>query len=324
MAGGDTGDIGDRGNQRSEPSDPGAERVAVVIPCHEEAADIGKVVADFRAALPSAEIVVVDNASRDRTAEVARSAGARVLHERRPGKGYALLCGLQAVADADYVIMVDGDDTYPATAAPALLEEARAGADMVVGTRLQQAAPGAFPPGHSFGNLLFIALVRLLFSVRTGDLFSGYRVLSRRLLRSTPLLATGFEIEAELTLQAAMRGFAIAELPVSYHPRRGSGVSKLATVRDGSRILLAILTYFRDLRPLTCFGGLAALFSGGATLFGSMVIADFLETGLVHRLPLAVLAAALFILAALSLTCGVLLSSINRRAAELAALLAER
>lgn len=305
-------------------SQAGAERIAVVIPCCDEEAQVGSVVRAFRAALPGAEIVVVDNASRDTTAAVARDAGARVVHESRAGKGNALLCGLAAVADADFVVMVDGDGTYPASAAPSLVAAARAGADLVVGTRLRGAAPGAFPAGHSFGNRLFIWIVRLLFNVRTKDLFSGYRVLSRRFLRSTPLLATGFEIEAELTVQAAMRGFTIAELPVAYGPRGAGGASKLATVRDGSRILLAILTYFRDSRPLTCFGGLAAIFAGSATLFGSVVIVEFLDTGLVTRLPLAVLAAALFILGALSLTCGVLLSSINRRAAELAALVSGR
>jgi glycosyltransferase involved in cell wall biosynthesis len=299
-------------------------RIAVVIPCHDEAARVGDVVRDFRSVLPQAEIVVVDNASRDATAVVAGAAGARIVRESRTGKGYALLTGLAAVRDADFVLVVDGDDTYAASAAPALLAAARAGADLVVGTRLEGAAPGAFPAGHTFGNRMFIWIVRLLFGVRTRDLFSGYRVLSRRFLSSTPVLATGFEIEAELTLQAAMRGFTIVEIPIPYRPRSGGGASKLATVRDGSRILLAILTYFRDSRPLACFGVLAGIFAGGATLFGSVVIAEFVDTGLVNRLPLAVLAAALFILGALSLTCGVLLSSINRRAAELAALIAGR
>ncbi|MEO8277275.1 MAG: glycosyltransferase family 2 protein [Thermoanaerobaculia bacterium] len=303
---------------------PSPPRIAVVIPCHDEAATIAKVVTDFRRVLPSATIIVVDNGSRDASANLALAAGAELVREPRPGKGFAMLRGFRAT-DADFVLMVDGDDTYPAEAAPALFEAAIGGADQVVGTRLGGAVEGAFPPGHSFGNRLFIGIVRLLFGVRTGDLFSGYRVLSRRFLRTTPLLATGFEIEAELTLQAAMRGFSVVEMPVAYRPRGADGgVSKLATFRDGSRILFAILTFFRDYRPLTCFGALAALFAAGALIFGSAVIADFISTGWVHRLPLAVLAAALFILSALSLTCGVLLSSINRRAAEIAALVAGR
>ena len=297
-------------------------RVAVVIPCHDEATHVGAVVAGFRAALPDADVVVVDNASSDATAARALAAGARVVHEGRRGKGNAVLAGLRATEGADFVVLVDGDGTYPAERAADLLATAAAGADMVVGTRLAQASEGAFPRGHTVGNRLFILLVRLLFGVRTGDLFSGYRVLSRRLLRLAPLLATGFEIEAELTLQAAIRGLAVRELPVAYGARRGDSRSKLSTFRDVYRILLAILTFFRDYRPLACFGGLAAGFAGAAAFAGSFVIADYLATGLVNRLPLAVLASALFILSALSLTCGVLLSSINRRSAELAALLA--
>ncbi len=299
-------------------------RVVVVIPCHDEVSHIAKVVRDFRTALPLAEVLVVDNGSRDGTAEAARQAGARVIREPNPGKGNAVLAGFRAATEADFVLMVDGDDTYPADAAPALVAAGLDGADQVVGTRLQQAADGAFPTGHSAGNRLFIALVRLLFGVRTGDLFSGYRLLSRRFLRTAPLLATGFEIEAELTLQAARRGLTIAEIPVDYRPRGAGSTSKLDTWRDGSRILLALLTYFRDYRPLTCFGALAALFSASALLCGWPVLVDFAETGLVHRLPLAVLAAALFVLAALSFSCGVILSSVNRRADELAALIAGR
>jgi hypothetical protein len=308
-------------------ADGGADRpprVVVVIPCHDEEAHVAAVVREFRRTLPTAEIVVVDNASRDATAAAARAAGARVVPEPRVGKGNAVLAGFRAAAGADFVIMVDGDDTYPAAAAPALLDAAVAGADQVVGTRMQLASAGAFRAGHSFGNRLFIGLVHLCFGVRTGDLFSGYRVLSRRLLDTVPLLATGFEIEAELTVQAAMRGLATVELPVPYRSRGQGSASKLATVRDGSRVLLAILTFFRDFRPLTCFAVLAALFAASALGFGWLVIADYVRTGLVHRLPLAVLAAALFILSALSLACGVILSSVNRRAAELAALIAGR
>lgn len=298
--------------------------VAVVIPCHDEAEHVAAVVKGFQAALPDAAILVVDNASRDDTAALARAAGARVLSEPRKGKGNAVLTGLRAASDADYVIMVDGDGTYPASRAPDLLAAAAEGADLVVGTRLTQAEAGAFPAGHGFGNRLFILLVRVLFGARTGDLFSGYRVMSRRFLHTVPLLATGFEIEAELTLQAEMRGLVVRELPVAYRPRTGESRSKLSTFRDGYRILLAILTFFRDYRPFACFGGLALLFAAAALGFGWLVVVDYLRTGLVHRLPLAVLAAALFILSALSLTCGAVLSSINRRAAELATLIGAR
>lgn len=296
-------------------------RVAVVVPCHNEAATAGKVVRDFRAALPEAQVLVVDNASTDATAEAARQAGARVLHEPRAGKGFALLAGFREAKGADYFVMVDGDDTYPAEDVGKLLEAARAGADMVVGTRLAGAEQGAFRAGHSLGNRLFNLLVRMLFGVRTGDLFSGYRVLSRRFLETTPLIARGFEVEAELALQAVVQGYRTVEVPIRYRARPEESPSKLHTYRDGYRILMAILMFFRDYRPLKFFGLLALFLLLLSLAGGGLVIAEYLQTGLVPRLPLAVLSAALFILSALSMTCGVLLSSINRRSAEIAALM---
>ena len=296
-------------------------RVAVVVPCCDEETTIGKVVADFRAALPEADIVVVDNASTDATAERARAAGARVIFESRRGKGFALLAGIRAVRGADWVVMVDGDDTYPAERVSELLAAARRGADMVVATRRIATASGAFRRFHALGNELFARLVRLIFGLRTEDLLSGYRVLSRRFVESAPLIATGFEIDAELSLQALRHHFAVAEVPVSYRARPPGSVSKLATYRDGYRVLVAILAMFRDDRPLLFFGSLSAFLVALSIAGGSVVVAEFLRTGLVPRLPLAVLSAALFLLGALSLACGVLLSSINRRAAELAILI---
>ncbi|HXO19074.1 MAG TPA: glycosyltransferase family 2 protein [Thermoanaerobaculia bacterium] len=308
-----------------DPSPPpsAAPSVAVIIPCHDEAATIAKVVADFRAALPGAEIVVVDNVSRDGTAELARAAGARVIEETRKGKGFALLSGFRAAAPADYYVMVDGDDTYPAEAVHELLAAA-AGADMVIGTRLKTSADGAFPVGHGFGNRLFILLVRLLFGIRTRDLFSGYRLLTQRFLKTSPLIAQGFEVEAELSMQALVNHFRVAEVPVFYRARPEESASKLRTFRDGTRILIAILAFFRDYRPLTFFGTLALGLLLLSFLSGGVVIAEYLKTGQVLRVPMAILAAGLFILGALAMTCGVLLSSINRRAAELAALLSRR
>lgn len=302
---------------------PALPTVAVIVPCHNEELTVGKVVADFRAVLPDAQILVVDNASRDRTAEVARAAGAEVIREPRPGKGFALLSGFRkARADgAVFLVMVDGDDTYPAEDSLKLLEAAQDGAEMVIGTRLTDYEEGAFRAGHSFGNWLFIALVRLLFGVKTRDLFSGYRVITRRFLEATPLIAQGFEVEAELSLQAAVQRFPVAEVPVRYRARPKENPSKLHTYRDGYRILLAILTFFRDYKPMTCFGLLALFFLVLSLAGGSVVVAEFVRTGLVPRLPLAVLSAALFLLSALSFACGVLLSTINRRSAEIAALI---
>jgi glycosyltransferase involved in cell wall biosynthesis len=300
-------------------------RVAVVIPCHDEASSIARVVGDFRTALPEAEVVVVDNASTDDTAADAAEAGARVLHESRLGKGFALLTGFAAVPDADHVVMVDGDDTYPAASVNDLLQAAReSNADVVIATRLEAGSPGAFRPGHSFGNRIFIALVRLLFGIRTRDLFSGYRVLSRRFLDTAPLVATGFDVEAEISVQAQVHGFQVLEIPVEYRARAGASRSKLRTFQDGFHIAREIMILFRDHRPMVFFGLLCVLLMGASFWSGWPAIDDYLRTGLVHHLPRAVLAAALFILAALSLSLGVLLSSINRRAVELAALIRKR
>jgi len=303
---------------------PGEPRLAVVIPCRNEATTIAKVVAEFRGALPAAEILVIDNGSTDASAAQAAAAGAQVIDEPRGGKGFALAAGFSAARDADYVIMVDGDDTYPADRAGDLVERARQGFDMVVGTRLAQGTSDAFPLGHLVGNRGFNALVRLFFGLRTADLFSGYRVLSRRLLAVAPLIARGFEADAELSLQAAQLGFKVSELPVTYRGRPPQSASKLRTLRDGWRILISILTFLRDYRPVKFFGLISLAFIGLSLAGGSVVILEFLRTGLVPRLPLAVLSAALFMLGALSFTCGVILSSINRRTAEIAALLSRR
>jgi glycosyltransferase involved in cell wall biosynthesis len=300
-------------------------RISVVIPCHDEEASIGRVVRDFREALPDADILVVDNDSNDDTAGAATLAGARVVHESRRGKGFALLTGFSEAAEADYYLMVDGDDTYPAHCANDLLQAAvESNADVVIGTRLDADAPDAFPRGHGLGNRLFIALVRLLFGIRTRDLFSGYRVLSRRFLETIPLVSTGFDVEAELTVQAQVHGFRVIEIPVAYRARGEDSSSKLRTYHDGFHIAREIMILFRDYRPMAFFGWFATFLLGAALWSGWLPIDDFVRTGLVHHLPRAVLAAALFILAALSLSLGVLLSSINRRAVELAALIRKR
>jgi glycosyltransferase involved in cell wall biosynthesis len=305
-------------NSSSEP------RVAVVVPCFNEANSIAQVVVDFRVALPGARIVVVDNASTDGTGEIAHASGADVVRETRPGKGFALLAGLRYAAPADIFLMVDGDGTYPAESAPQLITRIRAGADMVIGTRLQGAGDGAFPVAHTWGNRAFIAVVRLLFGIKTLDLFSGYRALTSRLLEQSPLIAQGFEIETELSIQAFVNRFRVEEVPVIYRARTGDSKSKLHTVRDGYRILIAILAFFRDYRPLTSFGSTALVLFLASISTGSVVIRDYLATGLVLRLPLAICAAALFILSALSMTAGVILSSINRRAEEIRSLVVSK
>ncbi|HEY6908584.1 MAG TPA: glycosyltransferase family 2 protein [Myxococcales bacterium] len=307
------------------PAAAAGDGVAVVIPCHNEETSIAKVIADFRAALPRARVVVVDNASSDGTAACARSAGAEVVSERRRGKGYALLRGFQQVRGAACVVMVDGDDTYPAENAAELVDAVQSGrVDMAIGTRLQTFSTGAYPVGHNFGNRLFILLVRVFFGVRTTDLFSGYRALSGRFLELSPLIAQGFEIETELSLQALVGNFAVAEVPVHYRQRPAGSSSKLRTLRDGYRILLALLAFFRDYRPLTFFGIVSLAFALASFVAGGVVVAEYLRTGQVLRIPLAILSVGLLLLAAVSAIAGIVLSSISRRAAELAALISRR
>jgi len=301
---------------------PREPRISVVIPCHNEVASVVAVVTGFRRSLPQAEIIVVDNASIDGTAQAALEAGARVVHESRLGKGFALLTGFAEAGDSDYCVMVDGDDTYPAADASALVQAAiDHGVDVVIGTRLDSSQPGAFRRGHSLGNRLFAWLVRMLFGIHTRDLFSGYRVLSRRFLDITPLIATRFDVEAELSVQAKVNGFRVIEVPVEYRPRGERSESKLRTFRDGYHILLAITVLFRDYRPMTFFGALGLFFAIASLASGYVPVKEYLQTGLVNHLPRAVLAAGLFILSALALAIGVLLSSINRRSVEIAALI---
>ncbi len=300
------------------------QSVAVVIPCHNEERSIGKVVDDFRRALPQAQIVVVDNASTDATALRASEAGATVLHESRPGKGFAVVRGFRATRDADFVVLVDGDDTYPADAVHDLLDGLRSGADMTIGTRLTSFDDGAYRPGHTFGNRLFIQLVRILFGVQTRDLFSGYRAFTQRFLMLSPLIARGFELEAELSMQALAGSFVVTEVPIHYRARGEGSVSKLNTLRDGYRILVALLAFFRDYRPLSCFGGLAVVLWVCSALAGWVVVEQYLQTGQVLRIPLAVLSVGLALLGAISFMGGLFLSSVNRRAQELAVLILRR
>lgn len=264
---------------------------------------------------------MVDNGSRDGTAEAARQAGARVIREPRQGK-----CrpgGISCRHRGGLRLRLDGDDTYPADAAPAPVAAGLDGADQVVGTRLQQAAHGAFPAGHSVGNRLFIALVRLLFGVRTGDLFSGYRLLSRRFLRTAPLLATGFEIEAGSPCRRPGGGSPSPRSP-STTGRAARAARASSTPGATARASCSPCSPTSATPPALTPSRSPRSLPASALLCGWPVLVDFAETGLVHRLPLAVLAAALFVLAALSFSCGVILSSVNRRADEGCALIAGR
>ena len=295
--------------------------VAVVVPCFDEEAAVGTVVADLRRALPEATIYVYDNASNDRTAEVAAAAGAVVRREDRRGKGNVVRRAFADV-DADVVLMIDGDDTYDASAAGRLVEVLLAGPyDQVVGVRREvDPGTGAYRRGHAVGNAAFAWLVERLFDTPTSDLFSGYRAFSRRFVRSFPGLSSGFEIETELTVHAARLRLPTTEVDTDFSERAEGGESKLRTFRDGTRILLTLLRLLWLERPVLVHAAFAGLLSLVALVLGVPVVTDYLRTGLVPRLPTAVLALGLVLLAGLSLALGVLLAALKRAREEQARL----
>jgi glycosyltransferase involved in cell wall biosynthesis len=291
-------------------------RVAVLIPCYNEAVAIASVIAAMREALPDAAIAVIDNNSSDDTAAVARASGAAVLHEALQGKGHAVRRGFADI-EADIYVLVDGDGTYDAAAAPAmvaLLLDRRL--DMVTGTRVSQAA-AAYRPGHLVGNQLLTGLVRLIFGRGVSDMLSGYRAFSRRFVKTYPALATGFETETDFTVHALELAMPIAELPTAYRERAPGSVSKLNTWRDGARILRTILLLVKEQRPLQLFSLVAALLTLASLALGLPVIAEFMRTGLVPRLPTAVLATGLILLGMLALACGLILDSVARGRREM-------
>ena len=284
-------------------------QIAVLIPCFDEESAIPTVVRDFRAALPEAAIYVYDNNSRDGTAAAARAAGALVRTEILQGKGHVVR-RMFADVEADVYLLVDGDDTYDAAAAPEMVRLMTAGhLDMVNGVRAS-GVRAAYRPGHRLGNQVLTGLVRRIFGDRIRDMLSGYRVFSRRFVKSFPGLSSGFEIETEFTVHALELDMPVGEVVTAYRERPAGSVSKLRTYSDGWRILRAIVLLVKDKRPLQFFGltGLA-LFALGI-LLGIPVVVEFLDTGLVPRLPTALLATALVLLAFLSSLCGLILDSV--------------
>ena len=286
-------------------------RVAVLIPCRNEEVAISRVIAAFRAALPHAAIHAYDNNSTDDTVPVARAAGALIGSERRQGKGHVVR-RMFADVDADIYILVDGDDTYDAQAAPAMIDLLLAQRlDMVTAVRVSEAA-AAYRPGHRAGNTLLTGLVAHLFAARVTDMLSGYRAFSRRFVKSFPALSAGFETETELTVHALQLALPTGEITAAYRERPAGSASKLRTFSDGLRILRLILMLVKDERPLPFFSiSGAALFLAGI-LFGVPVVLEFLRTGLVPRLPTAILAAALVALSFLSFACALILDSVGR------------
>jgi glycosyltransferase involved in cell wall biosynthesis len=290
--------------------------VAVLIPCYNEELTVGEVVTEFRAQLPEADIYVFDNNSTDRTVERARAAGALVRFERRQGKGYVVQSMFRLV-DADIYVMVDGDGTYPpadvhALIAPVLGDEA----DMVVGSRLHGESASEFRSLNRAGNKLFLSVLNSVFKVEITDMLSGYRAFSRRFVKGLPLFGGGFETETELTIKALERGYRVVEVPVDLTTRPAGSFSKLRVVRDGLRISNTILTLFRDYKPLTFFGSIGLCLGALGLVPGLVVVVEFFETGLVPRLPSAVLAMGLMLAGMLSATIGLVLHTIVRRSQE--------
>ena len=290
--------------------------IAVILPCYNEEAAIAQTVAGFRAALPSATVYVYDNNSRDRTVDIAHRAGAIVRTERQQGKGHVVR-RMFADVDADIYVMADGDLTYDPKAAPEmvrmLVDEQL---DMVVGTRQHEAAE-AYRGGHVIGNKLFTGLLARLFGRSFTDIFSGYRVFSRRFVKSFPVLSEGFEIETEMSVHALELRMPVGELVTSYGARPEGSASKLSTYRDGWRILKTIGTLYRVERPVFFYGSLGALLVILAIILAVPLVLTYLDTGLVPRFPTAILVTGMVIVAVLSFFAGLILDTVTRGRREM-------
>ena len=285
--------------------------VAVIVPCCNEAVTIGKVVEDFKRVLPEADVYVYDNNSTDGTGAIAFEHGAIVRTERRQGKGNVVRQMMRDI-DADYYLMVDGDDTYPAEAGPDLLAPLAAGeADIVVGDRLSNGTYGeendrAF---HGFGNNLVRFLIKAIYGFEFSDVMTGYRAYNKIFAKTIPVLSPGFEIETELSIHAVDKRWRIAEVPIDYRDRPEGSESKLSTFSDGFKVLMMILSLFKDYKPLALFSWVGLIFVLLGLVAGVPVIAQFASTGLVPKLPTAILAMGLVFVGLISFACGLILDT---------------
>ena len=286
-------------------------RIAVLLPCFNEEATIAATVAGFRAALPSAAIYVYDNNSRDRTREIAAAGGAVVRSERQQGKGHVVR-RMFADIDADVYVMADGDLTYDPGSAQAMVDLLLANQlDMVVGTRRHD-DKGAYRGGHVLGNRLFTGMLGGLFGRSFSDIFSGYRVFSRRFVKSFPVLSSGFEIETEISVHALELRMPVGEVETAYISRPEGSQSKLSTYGDGWRILKTIATLYRTERPVLFFGAIAALLLVAALILAVPLVVTYLDTGLVPRFPTAILITGMIIVAVLCFFAGMILDTVTR------------
>ena len=289
-----------------------ADKIAILIPCYNEEITIGKVIDDFRKELPDADIYVYDNNSSDRTNEIAKEHGAIVKFESRQGKGNVVRSMFREI-DADYYIMVDGDDTYPADRVKDLLEPLQAGlADMTVGDRISNGTYGeenkrAF---HGFGNNLVRFLIKAIYGHAFDDVMTGYRGFTRTFVKTFPVTSPEFQIETEISIHAVGKRWRIINVPIEYRDRPEGSESKLNTIFDGAAVLKAITTLCRDTKPLLFFSLLSIITFCIALIFGVPVIIEYFSTGLVERFPTAILSASIAILAGLFLTCGIMLDTV--------------
>jgi len=292
-------------------------RIAALIPCHNEAAAIRNVVLAFKEYLPEAEVYVFDNNSSDETAELARAAGANVFREVRQGKGNVVNEMFRRI-DADIYIMVDGDGTYDVSQVRHLIQPVKDREyDMVCATRLGDYDQASFRPLHVFGNNLVLKTINILFQSKLTDIMTGYRVFSRRFVKTFPALSNGFEIETEITLHALDRNLKLKEIPAKYGARQDDSESKLNTYSDGFRVVRTIFRIFRHYKPMLFFGAISAMFAVAGLAAGFLPVKEFIETGLIYRIPSIVLASALMLLSALSFCIGLILDTISQNQREI-------
>ncbi|MBL0422945.1 glycosyltransferase [Ramlibacter sp. AW1] len=290
--------------------------IAVLIPCYNEEAAIGRVVRGFREALPNARIHVYDNNSTDRTVEIARREGAIVGYEPFPGKGNVMRRMFSDI-DADLYVLVDGDDTYDPSSAPQMIELLLdRQLDMVNGARVTEVKE-AYRFGHRFGNRLLTGLVQVIFGKQFNDMLSGYRVFSRRFVKSFPAVSSGFEIETELTVHALELRMKTAEVPTRYKERPPGSASKLNTIRDGIRILRMIGLLVKEERPLAFFSSAFALLALMSVALAVPIVLEYMQTGLVPRLPTAVLSVGIMLVGFLSMVCGLVLDTVTHSRREI-------
>ena len=300
-----------RDDGQDEPEFPPDLRIAAIVPCHNEEIAVAKVVADLHAAVPQMAIYVYDNNSTDRTAEIARAAGARVRHEQVKGKGNVVRRAFADV-DADVYLMIDGDDTYDAAAAPRMIATLLNGPyDHVLGVR-RDVTEGAYRPGHATGNRIFNLIVSRIFGVPVRDMLSGYRVFSHRFVKSFPAVSREFETETELTIHAATLRVPQAEVEVEFTDRPAGAESKLRTYHDGIKILRLILHLARVERPVLFHSIVAVALGLAGLILGFPIVLEYLDTGLVPRLPTAILASVIELLAFMTFFLGLTLSALKR------------